>query len=405
MKAFGYSRDALLFSVNHAFDRKRGTWTGGGAFLCDKRLFTSDIGHMPPLYYRNGREAWRGPVVPAEGMVPEIQTIPPALPKAEDVIGAATAAYGATAWKRMRPGNPGAQALPAAFELASQRPGSMPLPLQMLHRLSHFRALPKRLWRDPRAVISTLGSEYLNFRFGWENLLRDIRDMYNTYRRMERALAQLERDNGRGVRRRSELSNSTTTTSSVIYDGTLVGQAFYPGPPRSASGRSRLIKETISTERVWSSARFRYWVPDIGSSEWTGRATRVLFGANPTPASLWEVLPWSWLVDYFSNVGDVLSNFSANAVDNLVADYAFVMKHVSVEQRWTATAHWSALKGHPSWADRPGGSLSIVSRRKTETKLRGAATPFGFNVEFGGLSTHQLGILTALGVSRSSFRQ
>ena len=126
-----------------------------------------------------------------------------------------------------------------------------------------------------------------------------------------------------------------------------------------------------------------------------------LFGLNPTPSLLWEVLPWSWLIDWFSNVGDVVSNMSSNAVDNLVAHYAYVMRTQTVQT--TYTAYYKCDTGTTGAYKCSGGEGTCTATKLTVTKSRAKATPYGFGVSFGGLSAYQVSILGALGMSRSRF--
>jgi hypothetical protein len=158
--------------------------------------------------------------------------------------------------------------------------------------------------------------------------------------------------------------------------------------------------ETIVKEKVWFVGRFRYFIPDIGTSQWSKRATRALFGVNPTPETLYNLLPWSWLFDWFGNIGDIMSNISSNAVDNLTADYAYIMRTVETTKRYTSISYWNTLGGEGQFYNIPGGSAVLVAVDSTISKTRAAASPFGFGATFGGLSPYQMGIAAALGISR-----
>jgi len=291
---------------------------------------------------------------------------------------------GATGWKRARPGNP---VVDAGQWLAELR--SLPtLPLRLFNRLRSFQSL---------------GSEYLNVQFGWRPFVGDVIKMYQLYNDLDKRLAQLVRDNGRAIRRRRTVLDSTETTSTVTNYPTTFG-AFWP-PPSSPIGmtfQSTMTKQIVTSEKAWFVASFRYYVPDIGSPQWTSRATRALFGVNPTPDLLYNVLPWTWLIDYFANVGDVVSNLSSNAVDNLVANYAYVMRTKTVTTTYTSVG---TISGTPLQTifKMSGGSYAATTSEMVQTKSRARATPYGFGITLGSLSGYQLGILGALGISRQRF--
>jgi hypothetical protein len=148
-----------------------------------------------------------------------------------------------------------------------------------------------------------------------------------------------------------------------------------------------VITTTYTDE--WFEASFRYWIPDIGSPNWTKRATAALFGISPTPSLLWEVLPWSWLSDWFGNVGDVLANLSQNAAENLVAKYAYYMASSETRIYVSDTTY---LTGNLQVS---ASAISIA-----RSKYRTAASPFGFGLTSASLTAKQASILGALGISR-----
>jgi len=375
----GYSFDDLILSENHR--RKGHGWDGGGPFLVRHKTCTP----LPSLLINAQAGPLTGYQVASTRLTPnvagQIFNARPSLPSysssgLEAAEKAASYPKGATGWKRSRPGNPTAAITNFLWELRD-----LPtLPVRMFLKLRNFKAL---------------GSEYLNIQFGWLPFVSDIKKMYATYRTLSAKLDQLVRDNGKGIRRKRDLGTTTSIVSSSSRLNNL--GCFAPAVVSTGASWSQVDTDVLTLERYWFVGRFRYYVPDIGSDQWTKRATAALFGVIPTPAVLWEALPWSWLIDWFSNVGDIVSNLSGNAVDNLVADYAFIMHHKTVETRWSAVGYLAP--GYNHGAFNPSCSISL----KDETKSRMPATPYGFGVNFDGLSAYQLSILSALGMSRSRF--
>jgi hypothetical protein len=117
-----------------------------------------------------------------------------------------------------------------------------------------------------------------------------------------------------------------------------------------------------------------------------------LFGLELTPDVLWELTPWSWAVDWFSNVGDVIHNVSAWANDGLVMKYGYIMEYSFVQDTYTFVGPTNVVGG---FAGRPPNLTLVV-----ETKVRKKANPFGFGLTMSGLSTVQKSILAAVGLSR-----
>jgi hypothetical protein len=118
-------------------------------------------------------------------------------------------------------------------------------------------------------------------------------------------------------------------------------------------------------------------------------------GLSLTPDTVWNLAPWSWAVDWFTNAGDVISNLTDWAVYGLCLRYGYIMEHTIARDTYTYV----------------GGSKGAGFKRteylpppiilEVETKIRRKANPFGFGLTWNGLSPIQLAIAAALGITRS----
>lgn len=295
-------------------------------------------------------------------------------------------ALGATAWQKFKPGKPISSSDQAVLELSKDGIPSIPGKQFLL-----------ALKRAQGSLLKALSGEYLNIEFGYEPLINDLRNIYKAQRILEKRLFQLRRDNGEPVRRRGSLP----VTINKYYDVTTAGNFARPsntaefyGPAADPRNFKRIVGVTRSY--VTFSARFRYWIPDVGTNQWTDRTKRVLFGVNPTLALLYEVMPWSWLIDWFTNLGHVIDNMAVNAAENLVADYAYIMKEVDRRVYYeTSVLLQNPENGYTQFV------ANDVSVAGASFKLRDSANPYGFGFTFDALSWRQMAILTALGLSRS----
>jgi hypothetical protein len=106
---------------------------------------------------------------------------------------------------------------------------------------------------------------------------------------------------------------------------------------------------------------------------------------------VWELTPWSWLADWFTNVGDVVANMSTGYAENLAAQYAYVMGTTQISTCWDTSLNTKQGVIHNSSG-------------YTETyKHRVGASPFGFGLTSNDFSARQWSILAALGLSRLKF--
>jgi hypothetical protein len=246
------------------------------------------------------------------------------------------------------------------------------------------------------------GEEFLNTVFGWLPLVSDITSMKDAVVHADAVLAQYERDSGRVVRRRYNFPVEKTEQEDVIQasgasllyagGGTNVLDNFNPDPTTQGS----IVRLRKTTKRQWFSGAFTYHMSTdsdsrLGMARNAAEAEK-LFGQPLTPETVWELTPWSWAIDWVTNAGDVVHNLSAVAQNGLVMRYGYIMEH-SVSEDIYALIGKSGIVGYPDLTAPP---LVLV----TETKKRIPANPFGFGVTWSGLSSLQVSILAALGITR-----
>jgi len=387
---YSYYDSALVVSEEHA--RVKGQFLTGGPFYMRRRQVSLGIALQLQ---------WNvlGVVQKYSPYVGPVATTQPVFPVRSSLVTESSGAFvdslafGAQGWKRTRPGNPVAN---VATFIGEARDWAPSLPRRLYNALGSL--LAKKQAAKRQEGFSGLGDAWLNVHFGWMPLLKDIRSMYELSQTLDKRLAQIERDNGKGIRRRTILRDSIDKTISTQESPSVPFGFWNDAPPGHVSGYSKVDRVTTVSDKIWYSARYRYWIPDIGTNQWTNRARRALYGANITPEVVWNLLPWSWLIDWFANIGDIVSNASSNAVDNLTADYAFVMRQRETTVTWEATTWWNG-RSDTSVQIQPGRA-SVVAVDQTVTKARFAASPFGFGTTFDSLSSYQLGIVAALGISR-----
>jgi hypothetical protein len=353
-------------------------YRSGGDFLLQKTTTRrSSTGQVAALF-GNGSLRWRGEfIVDHFGRSDNSDASNLAL-----LSDASTSVAQVKLWKKARPGQARASTGQGLLEL--RKIPTLPGPVKAGFRLLGLG----KFFVEARAktgFFKGLGQDYLNVEFGWKPFLKDLQEAVKATRGLHRDLEQLRRDNGKTVRRRASLPGESTSSA------TLVSSTLWP-PLTSgcyAVGSSKKSVVITDNRQHWFSAAFRYYIPDIGSSRWTTRATAALYGLNPTPSLLWEVLPWSWLIDWAVPVGDILSNISGNAAENLAAKYAYAMTSRERVEEASCTTSYVGL-----------GPISATSTRTSISKSRHAANPFGFGLTFDGLSGRQMLILGALGLSR-----
>lgn len=167
--------------------------------------------------------------------------------------------------------------------------------------LFELREFPRML-RDLGRVLSghikpsDVPGGYLAYKFGWEPLFRDLKgllDLSDAIDFRQKFLLDSLKKGGLHVRRKlgtNSLSFSDSGQHFAMMDGKYFAKGTY-----HYSGQ----------EKAWFTARFA-----MSANQDLHRLRtdvfRSILGLRISAASIWEALPWSWLIDYFVNVGDIL---------------------------------------------------------------------------------------------------
>lgn len=292
--------------------------------------------------------------------------------------------YGATAIARCAPGNPPANAVTILGELVKDGLPSL---------------VGAQVWKsrfaDAKKLATKPGSEeYLNYQFGIAPLISDIKSLSSTILNSDSILSQFERDAGKVVRRRYQFPTETRSRTDELGKA----QAYLGGPLSfsfNGAVQGDLVRSRYTEIRRWFSGAFTYYLPTeydsrLAMARAAGKAQQLL-SVNLTPDTIWELTPWSWAVDWFSNAGDVIHNVQRFADGGLVMRYGYMMEHSIVTDTYTLENGNGVL--------RQRFPVSPV-KMTTEVKQRVAAHPFGFGMTWEGLSSFQASILAALGISR-----
>jgi hypothetical protein len=148
-----------------------------------------------------------------------------------------------------------------------------------------------------------------------------------------------------------------------------------------------------TTKEIWFSGAFTYHMPkgyfSLGAGDVQGKLDKLL-GLDLTPSLVWELAPWSWAVDWVTNIGDGISNLSAWTQFGQVLRYGYIMETTSVRDTYTLVTHGT---NNSTWYPEPVVLDTVV-------KKRFKANPFGFGVTWEGLNPLQLAIAGALGITR-----
>jgi len=242
--------------------------------------------------------------------------------------------------------------------------------------------------------FSLVGSAHLNQVFGWEPMIQDLKALSKITTEIENRIKEFNALVSKGgSRRRVHLWNQkvSTVTTAWLYS--------------SYQGAWADTVDTTYESRVWGSVR---WVPnrtspiDLAKLTAFNEAMRIVLDLRiPDASTIWEAIPFSWLVDYFLNVGDSLQ--AIEDTDKVLPRDICIMRERVTTQR---------NRGF-SDSNEGSGQLRVVRLSMTTgevrriTKIRGVYNPThaGDLLSFGFMSRKQSHNLIALLMSLVRFKR
>jgi hypothetical protein len=380
----------ITVSESHAMSRKDGSYRAGGPFFTSRTTPFIKCGSVKEAYSLTSNRFYSGPVVGD----------PPTLAEMNSIGYKNTGhKFGDKNESQMKTDGTNAIAYSAPINPASDLGTSMAEVMR-----EGIPSIPGiQSWKRRTEILKGLGSEYLNYIFGWAPLAKEVTEVRDAARNHRDIMKQYHAGEGKDTHRTFEypLQRSVSSIATNEYPSFPGAQWHYlaKGNPRREIS---LVRET----KRWFEGCFTYALPSQADT-WRksigfGSQADQLFGIRLTPDILWELTPWSWAVDWFTNAGENITNISNFGAAGLVMRYGYMMEE-SIE-RVTATGdpayYFSTPVKNPTEKYYGVWSSSWSRGYETVTKRRIPASPFGFSIGWEGLSPTQLAITAALGITK-----
>lgn len=258
--------------------------------------------------------------------------------------------------------------------LARTNPGRASVSMPVF--IGELRDLPHMVQLAGNSILKRTSSGYLAWEFGWKPLFSDLRKMLDFQATVAKRVRELERLYGKGgLKRRMSLANSGLEShSNVTIDSTI----------------SHLVncrRNTFTARRSWGTVR---WKPDTLPAlehrpDLQKLARKAVFGLSLQAEDAWNLIPWTWLIDWFSNAGEYISAHSNRVPCS--PSLPNIMTETVTKVDWVRNDALTWLKG---------GNVS--GHRITKNRYLGGA---GLSATLPFLSARQLSILGALAITRS----
>lgn len=221
-----------------------------------------------------------------------------------------------------------------------------------LYELREFPRMLKSLgdWLSRPRIPDIAGSN-LAYQFGWRPLFSDLATMVGLTRSLEEARKEIE-DLAKPKHRSTTGRLASLSWSSSSWNAPQVTLNPYE--------TLKLRAHYDGTREVWFSARI---LPDFTAPFWgesqADTIARITGTSGLSASTIWNAIPWSWLIDYFGHVATYLEANRGQlpyAIRNMC-----IMVEDDMKKSWSIG---SAINMPDSFYEFQGGSFRTVRKRR-----------------------------------------
>nr|UJQ85205.1 MAG: hypothetical protein 1 [Leviviridae sp.] len=170
------------------------------------------------------------------------------------------------------------------------------------------------------AALSRIARLNLLVQFGILPMISDIRLLTELQDRVDKRSLEIDRMRTRGLRRSIDLWKGSAITGPI--------NAFVQS--EGTSIHADIEKQTVATIR----GHIRWYA----NASWLksdqlvkAKLKQAILGYNLDPVTLYEIMPWSWFLDYFTNLGDMIK--ATRNMFDASHDAPRIMSHLRTESR------------------------------------------------------------------------
>jgi hypothetical protein len=409
-----FHTNAVLASQGHRGHKDLGSQRGdiGGTFHLLKHTYDEKSHGTDDTYFYVGAGRWERTDQYAVAEHVNDTSFPAVTPTPDHVLGG----MGAHAISKVLPTSPRVNCAAMAGELLVDGATTFRLAESLATRSRDLRKLPPRKRGEPRVkfgefrekdptvgeLLKDVGAGHLEAQFAWIPFLQDLKTLQYVIDHSNQLIEAYVANSGKRLKRKFHfpIDTSSSVESTGQYPSPRIGLTRNP-----YNGAGKLLEVTESRHEIWFEGCFTYNVPPVEPGKlFSARNLELyqyLYGYEVNPAVIWQIAPWSWAIDWASNIGDVAKNFSELADGGLVLEYGYVMEHRKVSKRYYHTQQWGYSDDElvvPS--SLRGSTTSAFQSFETEMKYRIPVGPYDLDISWEGLTPYQGMIAAALGFAR-----
>jgi len=271
-----------------------------------------------------------------------------------------------------------------------------------------FNLYKRVLSGAPIRSLSDLGNLYLGYKFGWESTYKAVMDMLALPDKVARDVNYLISRSGKATTFRSRRRFGRKLDYNPVFAVDILDY-FDESPLESSS-------EVLTSDSVELRCAIRsvFTFPKVEVPQLERLRLYVRrYGADLTISDLYNLIPWTWFADWFTNVDEYLKILEAVNYDDSIIDYG-LLSFVSTGK--SVCRYTGVTVNNKSTVTEPPYNFTDSSEKLTVT--RNAELSWRFHIRkdvqsildsvktaaSDGLTPYQVAVLTALSAKQSKDR-
>jgi len=201
------------------------------------------------------------------------------------------------------------------------------------------------LWRKGSSLVTNLAGARLNYKFGWVPLAGDLRALVDVVLHLREKVAKFKSQQGTIISSRCTLLNDSITKIGNVTVATQLHRLWRGQVDRKLHGY--LVYQPLP-------------LTVMSSVDETLRSIMDATGFELNPRIVWDKIPFSFVVDWFVNVGEFLESYKSDALElpiNILQVFLQYKERIQVDS-------WTQWYDDASFTYRPAvspGSSSVSS--------------------------------------------
>jgi hypothetical protein len=171
-------------------------------------------------------------------------------------------------------------------------------------------------------VLKQIPNEYLSYHFGWKQLYKDLMELLALPEAMSKKYSFLIRRAGKPTTFRSTLKSFDSATVGNVPGFSYTGG----GALEYGNSESSRVQRTTTLQLVIN-ATFDF--PEVNAVSFRSHSYLDRIGLVPRPTDIYNLIPWTWLVDWFTGLGNYVEIIDNMARDDTLVNWGFITAKTS----------------------------------------------------------------------------